>query len=124
MSEENTFHIWYYKNGLHPSLGDGYYPYERIPTALELIKYYSKVREMPPNMTPAIYHDMNVGAWKRDRNNQIIVRALDTHTSMSIGDLIHDTQTGIWYKCDQAGWTTFRMNDDGTTTTITDNSSY
>lgn len=124
MSEENTFHIWYYKNGLHPSLGDGYYPYESIPTALQLAKYYSKVREMPKTGLNLIFRDMNIGAWNEDRDNQIIVKALGTHTSMSIGDLVHDTETNIWYKCDQGGWTKFQMKLNGTVEVLEDNSEF
>lgn len=120
--QENTFHIWYSKNGLHPCYEPFYDAQRMIPTPTQLIKYYSKVREMPPSITSAIFRDMNIGEWANDRNNQIIVRALGTHTSMSVGDLIHDTLTGIWYKCDSGGWTTFRMNEDGTTFTITDES--
>ena len=122
--QENTFHIWYQHNGLHPCYEPFYDARKAIPTPTQLIKYYSKVREMPPSMSDFIYTDMNIGGWVQDRDNQIIVKALGTHTSMSVGDLIHDTLSGIWYKCDSLGWTTFRMNEDGTTTTITDNSMF
>ena len=110
--QENTFHIWYHKNGLHPCYEPFWDVRRDIPSYVELVKYYSKVREMKPMGLDAIFEDMNIGGWVQDRNNQIIVKALGTHTSMSVGDLIHDTETNMWFKCASQGWDNFEMSPD------------
>lgn len=119
--KENTLHIWYAKS-YHPCYPPYYDARKTVPNYTQLVNYYSKIREMSPTGLNLIFEDMNIGAWNQDRNNQIIVKALGVHTSMSIGDLVHNTETNTWYKCDSGGWTRFQMNPNDTTEIFEDNS--
>ncbi len=109
------FEVWYLKN-LHPC----YPPYVDgetiIPTYQDLLEHYSKVREMEPyyvypkinGYLEEIFHIMNVIWTEEDR--RMLIRSVGLeHTSMSVGDLVRDRETGKWYKCMPFGFREFKM---------------
>lgn len=106
------FEVWYAKS-YHPCYAPFLDMEKLLPTVNQLINHYSKIREIDLDgdahqICEALFRDMNVGTWNQE-GHQETIRDLGVHTSMSVGDLIRDRESGKWYKCSSWGFREFEM---------------
>ena len=75
--------------------------------------YYRRVKEIEvfgENQLEDIFKEMQGDNWSPNGEARFNIVSLGlSHTSMSTGDLIYDTETGIFWQCMMSGWESVRI---------------